>query len=181
MMKTKTIRRASLYVALGICFAGAVNAQSVTGTIYGQASAEPGTTIVVENTGTGLSRTIQVDSNGRYRATSLPNGTYKVTMMKDGQVIGSREGVSVIIASGTEVSFTSSNAANAVDLDRVTVKASSVPAIDISQVDTRTVFTAEQLEKFAIPRDIASVALLAPQRRQERQLWRPQLRRFRII
>jgi len=162
MMKTKTIRRASLYVALGMCFAGAVNAQSVTGTIYGQASAEPGTTIVVENTGTGLSRTIQVDSNGRYRATSLPNGTYKVTMMKDGQVIGSREGVSVIIASGTEVSFTSSNAANAVDLDRVTVKASSVPAIDISQVDTRTVFTAEQLEKFAIPRDIASVALLAP-------------------
>ncbi|KRG80693.1 TonB-dependent receptor [Stenotrophomonas daejeonensis] len=156
------IKRTALSIALGMCFAGAVNAQSVTGTIYGQAAAEAGTTVLIENTDTGQSRTIAVDANGRYRAPSLPNGNYKVTLMKDGQPVSVREGVRVVIASGTEVSFVAAASSGAVDLDRITVNATSVPSIDVSQVDTRTVFTAEELQKFAIPRDIAAVAMLAP-------------------
>src|SRR5690606_22018054 len=145
------IKRTALSIALGMCFAGAVNAQSVTGTIYGQAAAEAGTTVLIENTDTGQSRTIAVDANGRYRAPSLPNGNYKVTLMKDGQPVSVREGVRVVIASGTEVSFVAAASSGAVDLDRITVNATSVPSIDVSQVDTRTVFTAEELQKFAIP------------------------------
>ncbi|MFI8571435.1 TonB-dependent receptor domain-containing protein [Stenotrophomonas bentonitica] len=151
------LRRATLTIALGLCLAGAAHAQSVTGNIYG--SGEPGSTISVQNLDTGTSRTVTVDRNGRYRASDLPNGNYKVTVEKDGQVIAVRERVQVVIASGTEVSFSGTGVQQ---LDRIEVRATAVPKIDVSQTDTRTVFTSEQLKEIAVGRDIASVALLAP-------------------
>ena len=47
-------KRSALTVALGFCFANTIQAQSnITGTIFGQAPAEAGTTIVIENLDTG--------------------------------------------------------------------------------------------------------------------------------
>ena len=155
---SKQLRRAGLTVALGLCLAGAAHAQSVTGNIYG--SGEPGSTVTVQNLGTGLSRTVTVDKNGRYRATELPNGNYKVTLQKNGEVVATRDSVQVIIASGTDVSFGAGG--NVQNLDRVEVTAAAVPRVDVTQIDTRTVFTAEQINKIAVGRDIASIALLAP-------------------
>jgi outer membrane receptor for ferrienterochelin and colicin len=154
------LKRSALAVALGMCFAGAVDAQSnITGTIFGQVPAQPGTTIVIENLDTGFSRTIQADAQGRYRAASLPNGRYRVTLQKDGNVVGVRDNVQVNIAGGVDVSFAQAGAAQ---LDAVTVTGDVIPVIDVSQTDTRTVLTAEQLSKISIARDIASVAMLAP-------------------
>lgn len=154
------LKRTALALSLGLCFAGAVNAQSnITGTIYGQA--EAGSTIVIENLGTGLTRTITLDASGRYTAASLPNGKYKVTLQKDGVAVGVRENISVNIASGTEVSF-GSTGDGTTTLGAVTVVASAAPAIDISQTDTRSVFTAEELQKIAIGRTVTDVAMLAP-------------------
>jgi len=152
------LRRATLTMALGLCIASVANAQSVTGNIFG--SGEAGSTVIVQNVDTGVSRTVTVDKNGRYRASDLPNGRYRVTVQKNGAQVAVRENVAVNIASGTEVSFT--GGAGVQDLDRVEVTASSVPMIDISQTDTRSVFTAEQIGQIAVGRDIASVALLAP-------------------
>jgi len=159
---SKGIKRTALSVALAACFVGGVQAQSVTGSIFGQTSAEPGTVVVIQNIDNGQTRTIPVDSSGRFRASSLPNGNYKVILQKDGQQIGVRENVQVNIASGTEVSFADTAPGGATNLDTIVVTGASAPSIDISQVDTRTVFTSEQLQQIAIPRDIASVALLAP-------------------
>lgn len=151
-------KRSALAVALGMCFAGTIQAQSnITGTIFGQAPAEAGTTIVIENLDTGLSRTVSVDSEGRYRVSSLPNGRYKVTLQKNGANVSVRDNVAVNIASGVDVSFT-----GATTLDTVVVTGSMIPVIDVSQTDTRTVLTAEQLEKIAIGRTVTDVAMLAP-------------------
>ena len=110
---SRGIKRSALFVALGMCFAGAVQAQSnVTGSIFGQAPAGAGTTVVIENLGTGQSRTYQVDANGGFRVSSLPNGRYKVTLMKDGAPVSVRDNIQVNIAGGTEVSFTSGNTAD---------------------------------------------------------------------
>lgn len=152
------LRHATLSVALGLCIASGAYAQSsVTGSIFG--AGEGGSTVVVQNMDTGVSRTIAVDKNGRYRVSDLPNGRYRVQLQKDGQTVSTRENVAVNIASGTEVSFAGGSVQ---DLSRVDVTAAAVPSIDVSQVDTKTVFTAEQLNKISIARDIASVALLAP-------------------
>ncbi len=159
---SKGLKRTALSIALTACFVGGVQAQSVTGSIFGQASAEPGTVVVIENLDNGQTRTINVDANGRYRATALPNGNYRVILQRNGEQVGVRENVQVVIASGTEVSFAAAGGSGATNLDTIVVTGASAPSIDISQVDTRTVFTAEQLQQIAIPRDIASVAMLAP-------------------
>ncbi|MBV2209896.1 MAG: hypothetical protein KUL77_10085, partial [Thermomonas sp.] len=45
-------------------------------------------------------------------------------------------------------------------LDAVVVQGGNfIQSIDVSQTDTRTVFTAEQLKELALPRDINAVAL----------------------
>lgn len=157
------LKRSALAVALGVCFAGGVNAQSnITGSIFGQAPGASGSTIVVENVDSGLTRTIPVDADGRYRLTSLPNGRYKVSLQKDGQTIAVRENVTVNIASGTDVSFAAASNDGTTTLGAVTVVGSSTSSIDISQTDTRSVFTAEELQKIAIGRTVTDVALLAP-------------------
>ena len=70
------LSRSVLSVALGLCLASAVHGQSVTGSIFGSAPAQEGTTVVVKNLETGLTRTLAVDSSGRYRVPSLPVGRY---------------------------------------------------------------------------------------------------------
>ncbi|MBP3985717.1 TonB-dependent receptor [Pseudoxanthomonas helianthi] len=169
-MKHRTIhrglKRTALALALGVCVAGTVQAQSnITGSIFGQAPGMSGATVVVENVDSGLTRTIPVDADGRYRLTSLPNGRYKVTLQKDGQPVAVRENVTVSIASGTDVSFNNASGTpndGTTTLGAVTVVGASVPTIDVSQTDTRSVFTAEELQKISIGRTITDVAMLAP-------------------
>ena len=143
----KGLKRSALTVALGMCFASGVHAQSTSGAIFGKA--DPGQTITIVSE-TGLSRTITADASGRYSAPSLPAGRYKVTAGSDAR------DVTVLVASGAQVDF------GATTLGAVTVTASQVPVIDVSQTDSRTVFTAEQLQEIAVARDINAVALLAP-------------------
>lgn len=144
----KGLKRSALTVALGLCFAGVVQAQSTTGSIFGKAEAGQTITIVSD---TGLTRTITADANGKYAVAALPAGHYKITSGSD-----SRD-VTVLIASGAQVDFTS-----AVDLDKVTVVGSQMSSVDVSQTDTRTVFTAEELAEIAVGRTLNDVALLAP-------------------
>ncbi len=144
----KCLKRSALTAALGMCFAGGVHAQSTTGTIFGKA--EPGQTITILSD-TGLTRTITTDATGKFSATALPAGRYKVTSGSDAR------DVTVLVASGVQVDF-----ANTTTLGAVVVQGDQIPSIDVSQTDSRTVFTAEQLQELAVARDINAVALLAP-------------------
>ena len=152
-------RRTALSLALGVCFIQSVQAQSnSTGTIFG--SGKPGSTVVVESLDTRVTRQISVDSSGRYRATALPVGHYKVTLQQDGKAMATQDDVSVLLGTGSEVSFGSDSSIQT--LGSVQVTASRLPTIDVSATDTRTVFTAEQLANIPVARDINAVALLAP-------------------
>jgi hypothetical protein len=158
--RTRSWRPAALAAALSLALVGVAAAQSnASGVIFGNAGSAAGATIHLENLNTGLARDITVESNGRYRATSLPVGTYKVTLQRGGKVVATRENVQVRLGSGTDVSFGESNATT---LEGLTVMANALPAIDVSSVDSRTVLTAEQLAKLPLSRDVTSAALLAP-------------------
>lgn len=150
----------SLGLGLGLVATGAMAQSNTSGAIFGQAPAAQGTTVHILNTNTGLVRDVTVDNNGRYRVSSLPVGSYTVTLQQNGQTVSTRENVSVTIAGASEVSF--AGAGDAKNLESVTVTASSLPAIDVSSVDTRTVLTAEQLAKIPMARNVAAAALLAP-------------------
>ncbi|MFC5743130.1 TonB-dependent receptor [Dyella tabacisoli] len=153
----------TLALSLGYGSGSALAQSNATGVIFGQA--EPGETVRVESIGTGLKRDLTVDSSGRYRAASLPIGTYKVSLLKDGAVVGTRDNVQTQISQGTDVSFVTSAAtqAGAKTLSAVQVVGNALPAIDVSSVDSRTVINANQLSQLPIARtSISSVALLAP-------------------
>ncbi len=159
------LRRSALALGLALTFsAGTAYAQSSSGSIFGQVEARPGTTIVLQNVGTGLTREVPVDSSGRYRAAAMPVGTYRVSLQQDGQTLQTRDNVVLHAGTGTEVSFATAapSAADAQSLEGISVAASALPAIDVSSVDTRTVLTSEQLSKIPVARDVTQAALLAP-------------------
>jgi hypothetical protein len=144
----KGLKRTALSAALGMCFAGSVYAQSnSTGSIAGTTTA--GATVVIENPATGFRREITAGADGNYRVSSLPTGTYKVTAG------GQTRDVTVTIG-GTGVG-------SSADLGKVTVVGGpSINAIDVASVESTTILTSEQIAKIPVPRDITSVALLAP-------------------
>ena len=144
---TTGLKRTALSVALGMCFAGSVYAQSnSTGSIAGTTTA--GATVVVENAATGFRREVTADAAGNYRVGSLATGNYTVTAG------GKSKTVSVTIGGTADGTTT---------LDVVQVQGNAtINAIDVASVESTTILTAEQVAKIPVPRDITSVALLAP-------------------
>ncbi|MCL6619115.1 MAG: TonB-dependent receptor [Thermomonas hydrothermalis] len=146
---SKGIKRSALAVALGLCFAGGVQAQSTTGSINGTAPA--GATITVTNN-SGFSRTVTVDANGRYNIGNLPVGSYTVISGNDKREVVVTVGSSVPVSFGT----------GATTLETVTVVGSTIAPIDATTLDARSVITAQQLQRLPIARSAEAIALLAP-------------------
>lgn len=155
------LKRSALTVALSLCVAGGVHAQSTTGSIYGTVPTGGDSVVITNNS--GFSRTISADSTGRYSLSTLPVGSYKVTVQRGGTVVGTRD-VTVRAGAGIDVSFAGPTAGggDATTVETVMVSGSSAPPIDISATDTRMVITAEQLERLPLGRTAEAVALLAP-------------------
>src|SRR5207342_645182 len=131
------------------CFAGGVYAQSSVGSINGDAAA--GSSVTIQNVDTGVSREVTADSNGRFNFPQLAPGRYKVTSG------GTSRDVQVKVGTGSTVSFAQQEF-NAVEV----VGATSFNPIDVSSVESTTVFTAEQIDQLPVARDVTNVALLAP-------------------
>ncbi|WP_425598251.1 TonB-dependent receptor plug domain-containing protein [Dyella amyloliquefaciens] len=151
----------ALSAALATLFAlGAAPAfaQSTTGSIFGQVPAANGETVQIKSA-TGITRTVAVDDRRRYVASELPLGTYTVSLLRDGNVVDTRNDISLRVGAGTEVSF---EAAAAKELGAVSVSASTTPQIDVTSVDSRTVITAQELARLPLARSAEAIALLAP-------------------
>ena len=152
----KGLKRSALAVALGVCFAGGVQAQSTTGNIYGAAG--QGAKVTVQNK-SGLVRSTTADAQGRYSLTTLPVGEYVVTIERDGKVVATRN-VTVLAGAGVDVSVGEGGAKT---LETVVVTGLSGAApIDVTGLDTRSVITAQQLERLPVARSAEAIALLAP-------------------
>lgn len=155
----KQFRITTLSLALGACFASGVQAQSnTTGTVFGQAA--EGDRITVTHVGTGLERSVSVGASGDFRVGALPPGQYRITRTSAAGETSTRE-VFVNTGSGSNVSFAA--AGGAATLDAITVLGSAaVNPIDVSSVESVTIFTEAQIDRLPVGRDITSVALLAP-------------------
>ena len=148
------LRRSALIVALGLCFAGGAHAQSPVGSIFGGTTSN--TPVTILNVETGVTREITSDAAGRFSFTQLQPGRYKVTSA------GATKDVQVNIGTGTAVDFSDPTRA-ATTLGTVTVVGTSaINPIDVSSVESTTVFTAQQIDQLPVVRDVTSVALLAP-------------------
>jgi len=156
------LRHSALAIALavGLGGTGVVLAQSTSGNIFG--TAQPGDTVQITGN-TGFNREIPVDASGRYQISNVPVGTYNIDLKRNGAVVDSRKNISLTVGKGSDVSFAAAaTAGSAQSLDSVTVTANSLPPVDVSTVDSRTVITSEQLAKLPLARTAESIALLAP-------------------
>ena len=150
----KGLKRSALTVALGLCFAGGVQAQTNTaGAVNGRATA--GDTITLTSPTTGFSRTVTVGSDGLYRFAQIPTGQYKIS--RNG---GTPRDVPIVVGTTSNMDFA---AADATTLDTVTVVGTgAVNPIDVASVESTTVLTEAQIDKLPVSRDTTSMALLAP-------------------
>ncbi len=154
----RLIRRSALALALTVAISAA-HAQSTTGRIFGTVSGAGDADTVLVESSSGFSREVKVEG-GRYSLSSLPLGTYTVTLKHDGAVVDTRDGVSILVGAGTEVGL---SADGATTLGAVAVKGTRmISPIDVSSVDTRTVITSEQLQQLPLGRSAEAIALLAP-------------------
>ncbi|MBR7800335.1 TonB-dependent receptor [Undibacterium fentianense] len=141
--------------ALTIGVAPMAFAQSnATSTIYGQVASPAGATVQINNTDTGLKRTINLDAAGRYSVTALPAGHYRVELVRDGKVVSTQE-FDAVIGQGMEASFAAAAA------QQVTVSAVRT-RIDISNTNNGAIFTAKELAKLPVATNLNSIILLAP-------------------
>lgn len=158
----KTVVARALAVAFGVVMVSgglstAVMAQSnATGNIFGRVDAAAGSSIVIENTGTGLKRTLTPDANGRFAATSLPTGTYKASLIRNGAVADTQDGIEVLLGQGAEVAFGAAK-----NLQSVQVVGRRT-RIDVSNTNNGSTFTAKELESIPAVRNVDNIIQLAP-------------------
>ena len=149
----RTLSLAFATMALSAVVAPNAMAQSnASGNIYGRVEAAPGTTILMTNTDTGLKRTVTPTADGRYNATAMPIGHYKVELQKNGQTVSTSE-VDVLVGSGVEASF------GAVQSVQVTGRRSR---IDVSNATNGATFTAKELAQLPITQSVDAIVQLAP-------------------
>ncbi|RZA21400.1 MAG: Oar protein [Lysobacteraceae bacterium] len=153
----KSLKRSVLAVALGLTFAGGVQAQTNTsGAVSGRAAS--GDTIAITNPATGFSRTITASTDGSYRFSSLPTGQYQVS--RNG---GAPRTVTVNVGTSSNLDFVVAGGGDATTLDTVTVVGTgAVNPIDVSSVESTTILTEAQIDRLPVQRNTTAVALLAP-------------------
>ena len=149
-MSKFTLKRSlsAVAVALSLGTSIPVLADASSGSIYGQA--EMGKTVTIKNLATGFVRDVTVTDSGRFNFRQLPVGKYEVS---DGSKVFT---VTVSIGTGSSVQFLTDSA------ERIEVRGQRISAIDISSVESTTVFTQDQIQMLPVGRDITNVALLAP-------------------
>jgi hypothetical protein len=158
------LRKTVLVRALQVAFAATAIAGTVatpvmaqsnaTGNVYGTVESPAGATIALTNTETGLKRSIGVESNGRYLVTALPEGHYRVDLVRDGKVANTTE-VDVVNGQGVNASFGGA----AIQAVQVTGRRSR---IDVSNTNNGAVFSAKELAKLPVQTNLTSIILLAP-------------------
>ncbi|RDS81141.1 carboxypeptidase regulatory-like domain-containing protein [Dyella monticola] len=92
--------------ALGAMAFSAVQAQSTSSSIMGKAPTDGTVTVHSE---TGLTRHGTPNGKGRYNLSSLPPGTYLVSLEKDGKTLASLQGVPLYAGKAFEVDFACDN------------------------------------------------------------------------
>lgn len=157
------IRKTVVAQALAVAFGAAAISGGIVTTAYAQSNAtgsifsrvESGAVLTIENVGTGLKRSLTADATGRVTFSSLPTGIYKATLSRNGAVVGTQDGIEVLLGQGAEISFTPKT------LQTVQVVGQRT-RIDVSNTNNGTNFTAKELASIPALRNVDSIIQLAP-------------------
>ncbi|MES2351758.1 MAG: carboxypeptidase-like regulatory domain-containing protein, partial [Pseudomonadota bacterium] len=151
----RTLSMAFATMAVSAVVVPSAMAQSnASGNIYGRVEAPAGTSILMTNTDTGLKRTVTPGADGRYTATAMPIGHYKIELQKDGKTVNTVE-TDVLVGRGVEASF----AAASTQTVQITGRRSR---IDVSSTNNGATFTAKELASLPVAQSVDAIVQLAP-------------------
>ena len=153
----------ALAVAVSLGMAAPAFADGTTCYIQGNAIQTDGTkisnaTITITNSQTGLTRSVASDDNGVFRFPLLPPGIYTISAEKGGYKTTVQENVKVGISGKTNLNVSLASE----DMETIEVTGSSIAMVDITSSTTGIVVDTLTLDKVPVPRNLTSVALLAP-------------------
>ncbi|MCL1048705.1 TonB-dependent receptor [Shewanella abyssi] len=166
-MKTVNFKRSLLaasITALLTISTPVLAASNVDGTIQGTVTTDSsgpvlGASIAIRNQATGLTRSIETDSNGKYRIPRLPIGQYTLTISADGYNDKVVKDIPVSIGGNSNVATT----LDEIGMERLEVTGSSrIASIDTTSSETSLVISQVEIDRLPLPKDVTSVALLAP-------------------
>jgi hypothetical protein len=149
----RTLSLAFATTTLSLAVLPQAQAQSnASGNIFGRV--DGGGVVQMTNADTGLKRSLVPGPDGRYMATALPIGHYRVELVREGKTIDSTE-VDVIVGQGVEASF-----------GQGTIQAVQVTGrrnrIDVSSTNNGATFTAKELQALPIAQSVEAIVQLAP-------------------
>jgi len=154
----KKIVAHGLAIAFGLASVSTMTMQlayaqsSATGSAYGKITSGSGTVVVLKNSGTNLTKNIEIDKDGRFQITALPTGSYIAQLMKGSVVVSSVE-IEVQAGQGSLVSFS--------DVQSVEITGRR-KQIDISRTDNGATFSAKDLARLPVQNNVDSIVQLAP-------------------
>lgn len=156
----KSLAAIAVTAALGMSSAAfASNTDGVLKGIVvdGNSTVVSGATVTIKNADTGFTRTVVADVDGSYRFPALPIGNYTITTKKAGYDAETVENIRVRIGE-TSVK----NTMFATGVERIAVTGRVISMVDVSSSESALNIDSVELERVPVPRDVTSVALLAP-------------------
>jgi hypothetical protein len=127
--------------------------------VDGKHMAVAGATITIKDPKSGFTRSVTIKEDGSYRISSIPVGTYTVTITKDGYEPFVQEGVRIQIGT-TNLEPTLYR--KGTDTEIIEVRGSTVASIDVTSSESALNIGDVELARLPVARDITSVAMLAP-------------------
>jgi hypothetical protein len=162
-MLRKTVVARALSIAFSTAALSAMVIQpafaqsNAAGIVYGRIAPGSATSVVLKNLDTNQTRTVQIDASGSFQATSLAIGRYRLTL-QGGSAAGQVSDVDVVAGQGVDASF-APVAAPGVQQVQVTGRRSR---IDVTNASNGATFTARELAKLPIAKNIDAIIQLSP-------------------
>lgn len=121
-----------------------------------------GATVRISSNEQGFGRTVTTDSNGSFRVTQVPQGSYTVDVSAPGYGSTRDPNVAVRVGGTAAYGFTLAAAAAGASLDEVIITASR-PELDFTQSTSGLTINVDELvERVPLGRSVSDVAQLAP-------------------
>ena len=134
-----------------LVFTGMALAQGTTGSIIGTVgdatgAVIPGATVTLRNVETGITRTVNTDAEGRYRAQQLGLGSYEVTSESAGFQTSVRTGITLTVGREATVDFAMQIGAVS---ERITVTGEA-PLIETTNATVATLVDEKQVRELPL-------------------------------
>ena len=164
MVRSRVLFVALAGVALLLAAPAPGRAQVTTGTILGTVTDAtggvlPGVSVTIKSVGTGASRTVVTDAQGRYRESQLAIGGYEISAELQGFQTQIRKGLSLTV--GSELVVNISMTVGSVS-EQITVT-TAAPIVQVTSAEVSALVDAKMLAALPLnARDIQQLAVLQP-------------------